>query len=112
MPMKPTDPLESAFWERTPFEVVEPNEDLRRKIPDYLFQTREQGSGISESEEGGNRGRAEAEFPRIQLTGGTRLQVEVTNMVSGTHCVMWFRLLHARKVGTNWPLGGTFLVFP
>ena len=44
-----------------------------------------------------------------QFAEGTLLQAELANTVSGTHCVMPFRLLHVRKVGTNWTVGGTFL---
>jgi PilZ domain len=40
---------------------------------------------------------------------GARLHVELTNASSGTHCALSFRLLHVRKVGTNWSLGGPFL---
>jgi PilZ domain len=40
---------------------------------------------------------------------GIPLRVELTNSVTGTHCVVWFRLLHVRKVGANWTLGGAFL---
>jgi len=40
---------------------------------------------------------------------GTLLQVELVNTVNGTHCVMPFRLHHARKAGTNWAVGGAFL---
>jgi hypothetical protein len=40
---------------------------------------------------------------------GVQLQVELTNTANGTHCVLLFRLLHVRKVGTNWTLGGAFV---
>jgi PilZ domain len=40
---------------------------------------------------------------------GVPLRVELTNTVTGTHCVLWFRLLHVRKVEANWTLGGAFL---
>jgi len=44
-----------------------------------------------------------------QFADGTLLQAELTNTVNGTHCVMPFRLLHVRKAGTNWTVGGGFL---
>ena len=43
------------------------------------------------------------------ITEGSKLQVELTNTVSETHCELLFRLLHTRKVGTTWTLGGAFL---
>ncbi len=39
---------------------------------------------------------------------GIRLHVELTNRLSGTHCALSFRLLHVRKVGATWSLGGAF----
>jgi len=44
-----------------------------------------------------------------QFAEGTLLQAELANTVNGTHCVMPFRLLHVRKAGTNWTVGGVFL---
>jgi hypothetical protein len=43
------------------------------------------------------------------IADGSHLQMELTNTVSGTNCVLWLRVLHARTDGTNWTLGGAFL---
>jgi hypothetical protein len=44
-----------------------------------------------------------------QFVKGTQLQVQLTNTVTETHCLLSCRLVHVRQVGMKWSLGGAFL---